>query len=102
MEDRCPFCGGECKYYDGESWNPGYLHNGWNRSWTCYETEIARLKTLVRDMEEIVKLATDLRHGNVIEDVLVLHNKATALLRRHRPGAGNLGREKNGPPPHPR
>jgi hypothetical protein len=42
--------------------------------------ELATQAELLREAVEVVRRATDLRHGNAVEDVLILHELATALL----------------------
>ena len=46
----------------------------------CQYNQLAQQVELLRRAEEVVRLATDIRHGNMVEDVLKLHSKAQALL----------------------
>jgi len=83
-ETRCRFCKRTtCQpiFYDGKTWNPGYLHEGWNRTYECYEIELDALKALLSEAEEIVSWVE--RFGPIaIEDEIYYANKATVLLLR--------------------
>lgn len=53
MDDNCPFCGAE--HWDKGEYNCRTIQQHlpiqeWIRSTLCYETEITRLKSLVREM----------------------------------------------------
>lgn len=67
MPDKCPFCNGVfgCIYYDGKSWNPGHLHEDWNRSYKCYERQIAALQAKLELWREAAEFVDDCQQYNV-------------------------------------